>query len=112
MSVQCYLPRLAFDALDVPAIIAVARIAGVERPRIESSTHKIPDSQPAGSIRITTSLDMALCLVEAFAQRAGKAETEQNGALIVACAKAVKSLFDAIDETRKAPQSRGFGPNS
>ncbi len=111
-TVQCYLPRLAFEALDMPALVALARIAGVERPRVESSTHKIPASQPASSVRVTTNLEMALCLVEAFKQQAATAEAKGNGPLLIASAQAVKALFDAIDEARQAPRGTGFGPNS
>ena len=65
-SVQAYLPRRAFEALDLPLIVRIATLAGIDRPRIESSTHKIPSNIPAGSTRVTCSREMALALVEAL----------------------------------------------
>lgn len=100
-SVQCYLPRRAFDALDMRTIIAVAKLAGVERPRVESSTHRIPDSVPAGSVRVTCSLDMAACLVEAFTQQTERAEKKQDGALVVDSALAAKALLDGMAEAQR-----------
>lgn len=112
MSVQAYLPRLAFDALDLKTIVAVAQLAGVERTRVESSTHKIPSEQPAASVRVTCSLEMALCLIEALRQQAARADERQEGALVVSSALAVKALLDAIETLNKAPTSQRFGPNS
>jgi hypothetical protein len=100
-SVQCYVPRRAFEALDMPTIIAVAKLAGVERPRVESSTHKIPDYVPAGSVRVTCSMAMAACLVEAFTQQTERAENKQDGALVVDSALAAKALLDGMDEARR-----------
>jgi hypothetical protein len=100
-SVQCYLPRRAFDALDMPAIITVAKMAGVERPRVESSTHKIPDYVPAGSVRVTCSLEMAACLVEAFTQQTERAEKKHEGALVVDSALAAKALLDGMEEANR-----------
>jgi hypothetical protein len=113
VSVQTYIPRRAFDALDMPLIIKLARLAGIDRPRIESSTHKIPGNQPAGSVRITCSLEMALALVEAFRQQATRAEERGEPELLVASAHAVGKLFAAIDEARTPPPgSPRFGTNS
>ena len=57
-AVQTYVPRRAFEALDLPLVVKLAKLAGVDRPRVESSTHKIPANIPAGSTRVTCSLEM------------------------------------------------------
>jgi hypothetical protein len=78
-AVQTYVPTRAFDALDMPLIVRLARLAGIDRPRIESSTHKIPSNIPAGSTRVTCSLEMAHALVEAFGQQAMRADERKDG---------------------------------
>lgn len=108
-SVQTYVPRRAFDTLDMPLIVRLARLAGIDRPRIEASTHKIPSSIPAGSTRITCSLEMALGLVEAFRQQAAQADARQDGELVIATAGAVKALLDAIEDYH-APRRPGTEP--
>lgn len=112
MSVQAYLPRLAFEALDLKMIIAVAKLAGVDRPRVESSTFRIPAEQPASSVRVTCSLEMATCLIEAFTQQAERASARQDGPLIHASAAAAKALLDEIGKLNQPPTSARFGPNS
>ncbi len=109
-SVQVYLPRRAFDALDMPLIVQLAKLAGIDRPRIESSTHKIPSNLPAGSTRITCSLEMSLALAEAFRQQAARAEEAKDSELLIATAHAVAALFAAIDECQKPRGARGSGP--
>ncbi len=111
MSVQAYLPRRAFDALDLPLIVKLAKLAGIDSPRIESSTFKIPSNQAAGSVRITCSLEMALALLEAFRQQALRSEGK-DGELVIATAHAVGALLAAIDDTRRATPAPGFGTNS
>ena len=100
-AVQTYLPRRAFDALDIPLVVKLARLAGVGQPRIESSTYRIPSNIPAGSTRVTSSLEMALELFEAFKQQALRAEKDNDGDLVVATANAVAALLAAIDEYRR-----------
>lgn len=111
-SVQTYVPTRAFDALDMPLIVQLAKLAGIDRPRIESSTHKIPSSVPAGSTRVTCSLEMALALVEAFRQQARTAETAGDAALLVATTRAVTALFEAIEDYHAPPTTTGTEPMS
>lgn len=108
--VQTYVPRRAFDALDLPKIVQIAKLAGIARPRVESSTHKIPANMPAGSIRLTCSWEMALALVEAFRQQAARAEDRQDGDLLIATAKTVAALLAAIDDLQRPPTTRGTEP--
>ena len=96
--VQTYLPRRAFEALDLPLIVKLARLAGVDQPRVEYSTHKIPGNIPAGSIRVTCSFEMALALVEAFKQQALRAEERGESALLVGSTTTVAALLAAIEE--------------
>ena len=100
-SVQAYVPRLAFDALDIPLIVRVATLAGIATPRLESSTDEIPASIPAGSTRVTCSLEMAHALVEALRQQAAYAEEREDAELLSVTAEAVGALSAAIDQYQK-----------
>jgi hypothetical protein len=106
-SVQAYLPRRAFDALDIPQIVRMATLAGIDRPRIESSTHRIPANIPAESTRVTCSLEMALALVEAFRQQIAYAEEREHEDLLSATAEAVGALRAAIGECHGPRGSTG-----
>jgi hypothetical protein len=97
-SVQTYVPRRAFDALDIPQIVRMATLAGIDRARIESTTHEIPSSIPAASTRVTCSLEMALALLEALRQQATYAEEREDEGLLSATAEAVGALRAAIAE--------------
>jgi hypothetical protein len=108
-AVQTYVPRRAFDALELPLIVHLAKLAGVDRPRVESSIHKIPSSIPAGSTRITCSLEMAFALVEAFKQQAMRAEG-RDADLVISSALAVANLLAAIDEYHRPPGGSGSEP--
>lgn len=108
--VQTYVPRRAFDALDLPKIVQIAKLAGIDHPRVEYSTHKIPASIPVGSTRLTCSWEMALALVEAFKQQAARAEDRQDGELLIATAKAVAALLAAIEDSQRPPTTRGTEP--
>jgi hypothetical protein len=96
-AVQAYVPRRAFDALDIPLVVRLAKLAGIDRPRIESSTHKIPANIRAGSTRVTCSLEMALVLVDAFRHLAAYAEEREDGELLSATAEAVGALVAVIE---------------
>jgi hypothetical protein len=108
-AVQTYVPRRAFDALDLTLIVQLAKIAGVDRPRIESSTHKIPSNIVAGSVRLTCSLEMALALVESFRQQAVRAEG-RDADLVISSATACTALLAAIDEYHAPPKTTGTEP--
>jgi hypothetical protein len=109
-AVQAYLPRPAFDALDLPLIVRLARLAGVDQPRVEYSTYRIPSNIRAGSTRVTCSFEMALALVEAFKQQAARTETANNRELLTASADAVAALLAAIDEYHRPGGSTGTEP--
>ena len=108
-TVQAYIPRRAFDALDLPQIVRMATLAGIDRPRIESSTHKIPDNIPAVSTRVTCSLEMALALVEALRQQAARAGND--GELHTATVHAKAALLAAIEEYHRPRGSTGTEPS-
>ena len=82
----------------------------MDRPRIESSTHKIPANIPAGSTRVTCSLEMALVLVDAFRHLAAYAEEREDGELLSATAEAVGALRAAIGEYHGPRGSTGPEP--
>ena len=100
-SVQAHVPRKAFDALDLANIVGLAKVAGIDRPRVESSTHKIPNTYPFAVTRVTCSIEMALAIVEAFKLLASKAEEAHDTDLLIAVAHAVKALLDGADEARE-----------
>lgn len=114
MTVQCYLPRRAFEALDHAMIRATARIVGVERPRWEWSTTKIPNYAPPASGCLTVNDEMAICLVEALQQQLTKAIAKANRELADETRVAIERLTTAIETAKQPYQSRspGFGWNS
>ena len=92
-SLQCYLPRRAFEALDVAAIRDCAREMGVSPVRFEHSTHHVPRV----TTRLTCSIHMAVVFVECFARLA---ESGQGNEITIPSAQAVSALFKAIDDAR------------
>jgi len=91
ITVQAYIPRVAFDALETQGL------------RFEYST-KVPHTQ-RGQVRLTMQLAVATQLLE---QIRARGETTESAPLVLACAAAAKNLIAAIDEAL-ALQSRPFG---
>jgi hypothetical protein len=88
----------------------MATLTGIDRTRVESSTHEIPVDIPAGSTRVTCSLEMALALVDAFRQQATYAEEREDEALLSATAEAVGALSVAIEEYHGPRRPTGTEP--
>src|SRR6185437_14637235 len=91
ITVQAYIPRAAFDALETQGL------------RFEYST-KVPHNQ-RGQVRLTMQLAVATQLLEQV--RARGASTESADVLLV-CAAAAKNLIAAIDDAL-ALEGRPFG---
>ena len=98
--VQAYVLRRAFDAIDIPLVVRLAELAGVDLPRVTASTHRIPASVPAGSTRVTCSFEMSLALIEALRHRAMRAEKDEDDDLLIAISDALAALFAAIEKYR------------
>ncbi len=96
MSIQFTIPRRVASVLDVAAVRARARAAGVPYPSLEMNDK---DAGPSKT-RITCSEPMAIALLEEIRVHTAAAETRNDLDTLIACAEAVKAAFDAIDKAR------------
>ena len=99
MSIQFTIPRVAADAVDFLELRRQGNAAGLPRTTIEFSTI----SAPIGKARITTSIPMAVLLIEALRTLCTAASERGKSDLAVSCAEGVASAFKAIDEERAKP---------
>jgi len=94
MSIQFTVPRVAVDAIDFFELRRQGNAAGLPRTTIECSTI----SAPIGKARVTTSIPMAVLLIEALTPLCTAASDWGKSDLAVSCAEGVASAFKAIDE--------------
>jgi hypothetical protein len=102
---QFVVPRRAYEALDVRAIVDQARRDGFARASVEANLR----GAGAGKIRLTCRVAIAVRLMDAWTQKAKNIDPARDQPLIDDCRLACLFAFGAIDAARKAHQLGSLG---
>jgi len=98
VTVQVYVPRVAYDRIAPDDVKAAAVRLGYTGPlRWESSSHKMPDYAPTGAVRLTCKVGIAVALLDSFRALADRASRHEETDVVVASGIAFKILSDGID---------------